>query len=175
MVVLGLEKDSFGVTSGGTLAFADRTGLELVVDDSDHLALEQFFSPNRGEGTNNSDFVILNGVANSSSHELWEVVYSRSFRPSVQGMRDAIDSIEAGAPALPPAQAPRLSDLTWENGAFSFSVLGTAGYTGSVEVSTDGIQWNVLQGIEFDGENQRVTDTDAASRGHRLYRVVSSE
>merc|ERR1711916_329001 len=110
VVLLGLEKDAFGISGGGTLFFAERTRLELVVGDPDQVALSQFFSPSRANGSD-SDFVVLNGVANSPSHEQWEIVYKRSFRPSISQLREAIDSIEAGM-SLAPAEPPVLSDPT---------------------------------------------------------------
>ena len=41
--IIGLEKDDRGVSSGGSLFFAETTGLEVVLDDSNHVALHQFF------------------------------------------------------------------------------------------------------------------------------------
>lgn len=173
MVVLGLEKDDGGIRNGGTLAFADRTGLEIVVDDSAHDALHQFFSPNRGEGTNNSDFVILNGVPNSPSHDLWEVVYTRSRTLSVSEIRGAIDSIEAGeaVPELPPAEPPVLSDAAADGAMFSFSVSGTAGYRGVVEFSVDGSEWQMLRELDFGDTPVSIVDPISGDQAHRLYRV----
>jgi hypothetical protein len=174
-VVLGLEKDSFGIQSGGTLFFAERTGLELVVDDSDHIALHQFFSPNRGEGTNNSDFVVLNGVPNSASHQLWEVVYTRSLRPSIRTMKEAIDSVEAGGAPLGPAEPAVLSAPSVAGGLFSFSVQGTPGHSGVVEFSSDGVTWSELQKLEFGEESIVVSDSESAEQSHRFYRVSTLE
>jgi hypothetical protein len=173
--VLGLEKDSFGIQSGGTLFFAERTGLDLVVDDSDHVALNQFFSPNRGEGTNNSDFVVLNGVPNSASHELWEVVYTRSLRPSISAIKDAIDSVEAGGVPLAPAEPAVLSVPSVLGSQFSFSVEGTPGHSGVVEYSSDGITWTELQKLEFGEDSIVVSDNDPAGQSHRFYRVSTVE
>ena len=175
MVVLGLEKDSAGIRSGGTLFFAERTGLELVVDDSDHLVLDQFFSPNRGEGTNNSDYVVLNGVSNSSSHQQWEVVYTRSFRPSVSALRDAIDSVEGGGAPLAPAEPAVLSKPSFVDGEFSFSVQGTPGHSGLVEYSSDGITWNELQKVAFEEDSIDISDNDPERQTHRFYRVSTVE
>jgi len=175
VVVLGLEKDAFGIRSGGTLFFAERTGLDLVVDDSDHVALNQFFSPNRGEGTNNSDFVVLNGVPNSASHELWEVVYTRSFRPSVSALREAIDSVETGGVPLAPAEPAVLSVLSVVGGQFSFSVQGTPGHSGVVDYSSDGVTWSELQKLEFGDESIVVSDNDPTGQSHRFYRVSTIE
>ncbi len=174
-MVVGLEKDAFGIGSGGTLFFAERTGLELVLDDSDHVALNQFFSPNRGEGTNNSDFVVINGVANSPSHEQWEIVHLRSFRPSIRDFRAAIDSIEAGGDPLSPAEPPVLSSPRRVGAQFSFDVQGTPGHLGVVEFSVDGVTWEVLQELAFGEEPIQVLDTVSDVAGHRLYRVLSVE
>ena len=175
MVIVGLEKDDSGISSGGTLFFAERTGIELVLDDSDHIALHQFFSPNRGEGTNNSDFVVINGVANSPSHKQWEIVHTRSLRPSIRDFRTAIDSIEAGAAPLAPAEPPVLSSPRWEGGQFSFDVQGTSGRAGVVEFSEDGIAWKVLDELSFGDEPIQVLDAISDVSGHRLYRVLSVE
>ena len=172
---MGLEKDSFGVGSGGTLFFAERTGLDVAVDDSDHVVLNQFFSPDRGEGTNNSDFVVLNGVPNSASHQLWEVVYSRSFWPSVRALREAIDSVETGGALLAPAEPAVLSAGSVKGGRFSFSVQGTPGRSGVVEFSSDGIAWSELQSIDFGEEAIEVSDNDSTGQSHRFYRVLTKE
>ena len=172
-MLVGIEKDPSG-SSGGTVFFAERTGLELVLDDPDHVALNQFFSASRA-GASDSDFVVLNGVANSPSHEQWEIVYTRSFRPSISELREAIDSVEAAAaPTLEPAEAPVLSDSIVEEGRFGFMVQGTAGHTGVVEYSVDGSDWMVLEEIQFTDEAIRVVDPLRAGE-HRLYRVLSSE
>ena len=173
VVLVGLEKDGSGEPSGGTLTFAERTGLELVVDDSDHEVLHQFFSPQRGEGASNSDFVILNGVANSPSHQRWEIVYTKSLRPSVSELRNAIDSIEAGAPVdlLPPA-APLLSAPQRRDDRFEFWVKGAAGYQGRVEASSDGRTWTLFSEIEFGNEPVLITDPLGDSVSHRLFRVT---
>jgi len=179
-VLLGLEKDAFGISGGGTLFFAERTGLELVVGDPDQVALSQFFSPSRANGSD-SDFVVLNGVANSPSHEQWEIVYKRSFRPSISQLREAIDSVEAAQLPVPvpepepePAEPPVLSDPAIEGGSFRFLVQGTPGHTGVVEYSLDGLNWVVLEELNFTDEAVQVVDPLRAGE-HRLYRVLSGE
>ncbi len=172
VVLLGLEKDAFGISSGGTLFFAERTGLELVVGDPNQVALSQFFSASRASGSD-TDFVVLNGVANSASHQQWEIIYKRSFRPSISQLREAIDSIEAGV-SLAPAEPPLLSEPTIEDGSFGFLVQGTPGHSGTVEFSEDGTNWFVLEEIEFTDDSIRVVDPVQSSQ-HRLYRVLSSQ
>ncbi|MCS1412209.1 MAG: Thiol-disulfide oxidoreductase ResA [Verrucomicrobia subdivision 3 bacterium] len=176
VVLVGLEKDDSGMRSGETLFFAERTGLELVVDDSDHVALNQFFSPRRGEGTNNSDFVVLNGVPNSPSHQLWEIVYTRSFRPSVSELREAIDSIQApvAAPEPEPAVPAVLSHPKYVDGRFQFRVEGTLNQSATVEVSTDTVQWNRLKEIVFGDTATIVIDENSFAEDLRFYRVVTN-
>lgn len=173
--MLGLEKDDHGIDSGGTLGFAELTGIEIVLDDSDQSVLTQFFPSSRGSGTNNSDFVILNGVAHSPSHELWEVLYTRSRNLFVDEVRAVIDSIEAGTAPLPPPAAPILSEPKWDGHRFHFNVKGTADYSGRVEFSKDAIHWETLQEMEFTGELQSVIDLVPADSSHRFYRVLTLE
>ena len=167
--VIGLEKDDFGVPSGGTARFAQDTGLDVVLDDSDHVALHQFFPSNRGEGTNNSDFVLLNGVEGSMSHESWEVLHVESRRVSIQSIRDKIDSIEpASVPALPPTlMNPRVID-----GHFVFEITGAAGQSATVQISNDGLQWDVLGEVKLAEVPVTFTEPVPNDSSHLLFRAV---
>ena len=167
--MIGLEKDDFGVPSGGTLRFAQDTGLDVVLDDSDHVALHQFFPTNRGEGTNNSDFVLLNGVEGSTSHEAWEVLHIESRRVSIQSIRDKIDSIEpASVPVVPPTLShPRLID-----GEFVFEVDGIAGRNAVVQISVNGRQWEDVREIASVDSPVTVRLTIQNDPAHSLFRVV---
>ena len=167
--MIGLEKDDRGVSSGGTLFFAQTTGLDVVLDDSNHLALHQFFTSNRGEGTNNSDFVLLNGVEGSSSHESWEVLHVESRRVSIQSIRDKIDSIE---PASVPAVPPTLSNPRLINGHFVFEIDGTAGQSVIVQTSSDGLQWDVLREVTLNEMPVTFTEPLQNDQTHLLFRVV---
>lgn len=168
-MVIGLEKDEDGIQNGGTIGFANRTGIQLVLDDSAQNVLRQFFPSSRGSGTNNSDFVILNG-AHSSTHRLWEIVYTRSRNLVVSEVREAIDSIVASSP---PPNAPVLSDPKREGDRFIFNVKGTAGHSGRLEFSNDATLWKPLREIDFTGEPQQITDL--LSDESRFYRVIIFE
>ena len=171
---MGLEKDDFGASSGGTEFFASRTGLELVVDDGQQVALSQFFPSHRADGSS-SDFVVLNGAANSPSHELWEIVYTRSFRPSFTEMQEIIDSIQAptAVPEPEPVEPARLTNVRVEGNAIHFEVVGSMGRPAKVEFSEDGLNWFELEAFTFAVAPTVVTDTFRES--HRLYRVTTVE
>ena len=154
-MVIGLEKDDRGASNGSSIFFANQAGLDVVLDDGDHSALHQFFPPSRGEGTSASDFVLLNGVNHSPSHQQWEILHIESIRPSINSIRDKIDSIEAAsAPAVPPLlSAPALVD-----GKFSFQVKGTAGASVEVQVSRNGMDWETNQTITLGEEPTTVSE-----------------
>ena len=132
------------MSSGGALFFAETTGLEVVLDDSNHVALHQFFSPSRGESANDSDFVLLNGVEGSTSHDAWEVLYAQSHRVNLKSLREKIDSIE---PASLPALQPTLSNPRLIEGQFAFEIDGVAGQKVIVQTSSSGLQWNALREV----------------------------
>lgn len=177
---MGLEKDSSGIANGGmrTLRFAEATGLELVVDGSDLAAFLQFFPPSRSR-SGGSDFVVINGVSNSPSHQLWEIIYLRThytqrFQDSVSDMRRAIDSV--GAPVVPPEPAtpPKLSQPAYVDGRFRFDVKGTPGRSAIVQVSTDGVRWEVLQEeLVLEEVPVTVVDETSSEADFRFYRVLS--
>jgi len=132
------------VSSGGTLFFAETTGLEVVLDDSNHAALHQFFPSTRGENTTDSDFVLLNGVEGSISHDAWEVLYLQSHRVNLKSLREKIDSIE---PASITAVQPTLANPRLIEGQFAFEIDGVAGQKGIVQTSSNGLEWNVLREV----------------------------
>ena len=150
-----MEKDDQGVSSGGSLFFADRAGLELVLDDAAHTALHQFFPPSRGEGTSASDFVVLNGVSNSPSHQQWEIMHIESIRPTISSIRNVIDSVEPAATAAIP---PTLSNPGLIDGAFTFQVDGSPGVETTVQVSRNGITWETRQTITLGDGPVTVTE-----------------
>ncbi len=173
VVVIGLEKDDFGPVSGGTVFFADRTGLDVALDDSAHDVLAQFFPRTRGERGNDSDFVILNGVRDSASHELWEILYARSRRPLIAEMRELIDSVEApGAmPELPPAEPARLVGPQVRGAEFEFWIEGTVGRTARIESSSDGVTWETRAELLIEEGGTRFSQP--LGSGHGLFRVVT--
>jgi len=142
--VIGLEKDDRGVSSGGSFFFAETTGLEVVLDDSNHAALHQFFPSSRGEDTTDSDFVLLNGVEGSTSHDAWEVLYAQSHRVNLKFLREKIDSIE---PASLPVVLPTLANPRLIEGQFAFEIDGVAGQKVIVQTSSSGLQWNALREV----------------------------
>ena len=179
MIIVGLEKDSSGIANGGmrTLRFAEATGLELVVDGSDLAAFLQFFPQSRAR-SGGSDFVVVSGVSNSPSHQLWEIIYLRThyaqrFRDSVSDMRRAIDSVEAPVVPPEPATPPKLSRPAYENGQFRFDVKGTPGRSAIVQVSTDGVRWEVLQELVLEEVPVTFVDETSAEADFRFYRVLS--
>ena len=177
MVVVGLEKDERGVSSGATLNFARGTGLELVVDGSDLEAFLQFFPQSRS-GSGGSDFVVVSGVSNSPSHQLWEIVYLRThyaqrFQDSVSDMRRAIDSVEAPVVPTETATPPKLSRPAYVAGQFRFDVAGTPGRSAIVQVSTDGVRWEVLQELTLEEDPVTFVDETSSESDFRFYRVLS--
>lgn len=177
MVIVGLEKDERGVSSGATLNFARGTGLELVANGSDLEAFLQFFPQSRA-GSGGSDFVVVSGVSDSPSHQLWEIIYLRThyaqrFRDSVSDMRRAIDSVEAPVVLPEPATPPKLSRPAYENGQFRFDVKGTPGRSAIVQVSTDGVRWKVLKELVLEEVPITFVDETASESDFRFYRVLS--
>ena len=157
-------------------------GLDLVLDDTRHEALRQFFPMGRATAPG-SDIVALNGVENSPSHELWEIIYLRThyferFSQSVRSMREAIDSVEAAV------VRPKLTALKWDEDGFRFSVTGRPGAMVRLEYShdlspTNEMRWIPLEEIELGEEPvEFIDDSDPAldEKGepipYRFYRVV---
>ena len=180
VVIVGLEKDSRGIANGGmrTLRFAEATGLELVADGSDLEAFLQFFPQSRAS-SEGSDFVVVSGVSNSPSHQLWEIIYLRThyaqrFRNSVSDMRRAIDSVAAPVPPKP-ATPPKLSRPSYGNGQFRFDVKGTPGRSAIVQVSTNLVRWEVLKELVLEEVPIPFVDETSSEAGFRFYRVLISQ
>lgn len=141
-----------------------------MLDDAFHVALHQFFPPNRGDGTlNASDFVVLNGVNHSPSHQQWEILHIESIRPSISSIRNAIDSVEA---ASVPASPPTLSAPALVDGAFTFQAEGTAGSEIKVQVSRDGMVWETQQTITLDNEPTTISQPLLEGPEPVLYRLL---
>lgn len=160
-----------------TLRFAEATGLELVVDGSDLTAFLQFFPQSRAR-SGGSDFVVVSGISNSPSHQLWEIIYLRThypqrFRDSVSDMRRAIDSVQAPVVPPEPATPPKLSQPAYVDGRFRFDVEGTPGRSAIVQVSTDGVRWKVLQELVLEEVSVTVVDETSSEADLRFYRVLS--
>ncbi|MBD5780281.1 immunoglobulin domain-containing protein [Pelagicoccus sp. NFK12] len=80
--------------------FINRFGMELVLNDFD-ASLANRFQPG-GQPI----FAIINGTANASSHQQWELVYSRlgygDTTHPITEFRNAIDSVQAAPQVEPP-------------------------------------------------------------------------
>lgn len=178
---MGLEKDSRGIANEGmrTLRFAEATGLELVADGSDLEAFLQFFPQSRAR-SGGSDFVVVSGVSNSPSHQLWKIIYLRThydqpFRDSVSDMRRAIDSVAAPVVPPEPATPPKLSQPAYVDGRFRFDVAGTLGRSAIVQVSTDLIRWEVLKELVLEEVPITFVDETSSEADFRFYRVLISQ
>ncbi len=75
--------------------FVERTNLNLVIDDPNAVAWG-FYNETNGIPL----FVVINGVANSPSHQQWEVLHNAPSYPGAAFLRQVIDSVVA--PVLPP-------------------------------------------------------------------------
>ena len=78
-----------------TDAFINNFQLDLVADDLHGNGISQFatgYIPL---------FVIINGVADSPSHEQWEILYRDSGYPGASDLRSIIDTVEASDPTAP--------------------------------------------------------------------------
>jgi len=143
------------------------------VDDSEHEAIAQFFPTSRFTA-GGSDFVLLNGVPDSPSHELWEIAYLRThysepFRLAVDNLRDAIDSIEA--PELSERKLKLFRPALVE-GSFRFEVEGPAEQAVTVQYSVDGVNWTDFRELTLGETPQAVVDDQMPRTTHRFYRAV---
>ncbi len=176
---MGLEKAVQGPASGGTIAFADSTGLELVLDDTRHEVLGRFFPPDRGTAFG-SDIVILSGVEGSASHQLWEILYLRThqsrqrFSESIGEMRQAIDGV------APAPQLPRLAARQRTEEGFRFEISGAPGRRARIEHTVDLVRWSSLAEISLGEEPVEWIDRSPPPADeetglpipHRFYRAV---
>lgn len=92
-----------------TQEFIDTYHMELVLNDFDRAVSSRF------QPSNQPIFAIINGVSNSSTHEQWELLYSRlgygDLNHPIDEFRTAIDSVEAGTSVELPIVNVPLSDL----------------------------------------------------------------
>jgi thiol-disulfide isomerase/thioredoxin len=90
VVLLGINVEM--ADSAKTDEFVANAGMELVGNDSNYAAGNQF-------GVSGiPTFVVINGTANSTSHQQWEVVYRRSGFEGATALRAAVNSIKAPQP-----------------------------------------------------------------------------
>lgn len=168
MVVIGLEKDEFGPSSGGTQTFINGTGIQIAADDTDHVAHSQFFPESRRNGTQNaSDFIVVNGVAGSPSHALWEILFKQSRTPRTSDLRDAINSVLA-----PPPEPPRLTPIRFgSDEGFVFRLQGTPGQGYAIETSENAEDWSVWMSIELEEDAAEIVDSTTNGASQNFYRV----
>ena len=74
-----------------TKQFIKDAGMEDVADDFSRVAWRQF---NKSNGI--PLFVIINGAANSPSHDQWEVLYNSAGYPGASRFRNIINTVKAG-------------------------------------------------------------------------------
>lgn len=90
-----------------TDAFAERAGLDLVVDDLNQEAWNLYNL--LGNQPSIPLFVIINGVTNSTSHSAWEVLHSQHGmyvfprETTAKAFRSLIDKVKAGPPPISPS------------------------------------------------------------------------
>ncbi len=91
-------------SSGANLTqqFIDKYHLNLVLNDYDRSLANRF------AGGGQPIFAIINGVENSSTHQQWELVYSRlgygDTQHPIGAFQAAIDSVKMGAAAVEPPE-----------------------------------------------------------------------
>ena len=76
-------------------------------------------------------FVVINGVANTNSHDQWEVVYLSEGFPGTETLRNQINSVQAGADTTPP--------LITINGETNISLSIGATYSDAGATATDNV------------------------------------
>lgn len=113
-----------GGQESDTQAFIDRFNLGIVWNDFNNIVANRF-------GFGQPIFAVINGVADSPSHQQWEMVYGLSGYGQttfpIQNLRNAINSVqEAEIPDIPPSiQVPPATSSVSEGEAVVFSVEAT--------------------------------------------------
>ncbi len=87
LIGINIEQDN----PSRTTQFIKDAGMKDVADDFSRIAWRQFNNSNRIPL-----FVIINGVANSSSHDQWEVLYNGAGYPGSARFRSIINTVNAG-------------------------------------------------------------------------------
>ena len=82
-----------------TEEFIPDAGMTLVADDFSKISYNQFDPPIEG---GMPLFVVINGVANTNSHDQWEVAHTGEGFPGTETLRYQINSVQAGADTTPP-------------------------------------------------------------------------
>ncbi|MBI4659686.1 MAG: immunoglobulin domain-containing protein [Verrucomicrobia bacterium] len=96
VVVVGVNTDQ--TSQSNTDNFIRSVGFDLVLDDPTWKSYAQF-----GPGNSASRYVIINGLADSSSHKQWEVLFNQVYfqprQPEI--VRAVIESVKPAAPTPP--------------------------------------------------------------------------
>jgi len=130
-----LQADNNNANRNATTTFIQTYHIPLTIQDPSRR-LQGRFGPTSGQPT----FVIINGVTNSPTHRPWELIFARfSYQDSTQSrpidaFRTAIDSVQAGPPAL-----GEFGILP--GGGLNLTVIGGPRAPLSVEWSTNLNQW----------------------------------
>ena len=111
-----------------TEEFISDAGMTLVADDFSKISYNQFDPPPEG---GIPLFVVINGVANTNSHDQWEVVYLSEGFPGTETLRNQINSVQAGADTTPP-------EITI-NGETNISLSIGATYSDAGATATDNV------------------------------------
>lgn len=156
------SNSSYQVTVSGTTPgtnFNQLTAQSLTLGGSLQVILTNGFSPGIG-----NSFAIMNGTRSGS--------FSSTVLPSPQnnlmwGVQYAPASVvlEAGQPGV------ALTNTSFANGAFQFSLNGFPSSSYDIQASTNLIDWTtILTNYPFSG-SVTITDTNAADFGYRFYRA----
>ena len=87
VIAVNIESDNPARTD----EFVEKSGLELVGDDIDREAWDQF-----KERSAIPLFVIINGVKDNSEYEQWEVLYKKTGFEGVKKFREIINKVQPG-------------------------------------------------------------------------------
>lgn len=143
--------------------------MEHVADDFSYTA---FWRPQFGGDDNGTPtYVIINGLADSASHQQWEIVDLEEGwdiptpANSVNALRADIDSVEAAPqpPVLGPAQIV--------DGKCQFTVTSQAGSSVCIESTTDFVTWTPVVTLPNPTGTLTFHDENAATGTLRAYRA----
>jgi len=124
-----------GGAESQTQGFVTFFGLQTVLNDFDRAV------SNRFQPSNQPIFAIINGVANSPSHQQWELLYTElgygSINAPIATFRAALESVQAAT--APPEITTHPTSKSLESGnEFSLSVIAASEDTISYQWKRDG-------------------------------------
>jgi len=161
-VFVNLESRS-GFHQDSTDDFVRAQQLDPVLDDFD-LSVALGFG-----ATGTPHLAVINGVADSSSHEPWEIIFNASgYDPekTISLLQAAIDSVRAAdVPPLLRIPQPRPGEPV------EIEISGQKGRTYRIEVSSNLKRWDVLAEVTMEAEAASFQDTDVDFSETRFYRV----